>query len=308
MAKSVVPCPECKFPNMEGANRCLACGVDLLNIPLDALMDPEELETVAGLTPPPIETRKFVTGRQPTKPEAPQSGRQPQVEEEVMAWLSCEALPPIALGPHREVTLGRSRECQLILPHKTVSRVHGTVRVDDGRILYEDTSSYGSLLNGVRLSGPVEVSVGDRISVGPYDVKVCPAADPQGEVGEEKTQPLDLTPFRARSTTAELMGSLAHGMLIEVLQGLEFNCKTGTLQVRSEDGEGSLTVREGSPCSARLGSLEGEDAIFAMLNLTRGTFAFSATDAEPDGSPFSRPLTTILFEATRRRDESRQDR
>ncbi|MEZ6186007.1 MAG: DUF4388 domain-containing protein [Planctomycetota bacterium] len=305
MAKSVLPCPECKFPNLESASRCLACGVELgLVTHAVSALSPEDLETVAGLTPPPLnDTNKFSTSDPPGSPE---SGRQPMVTDEVVAWLSCEALPPIALGPLTKVTLGRSRDCDLILPHKTVSRVHGTVRVRGSTLLYEDSSSYGSLVNGRTAIGVVELEVGDTLTLGPYDVRIKPADLSRGvEHHEEKTQPLDLTPFRAQQGTVELMGSLAHGMLVEVLQGLEFNGKTGTLRVRSEHGEGALTVRRGSPHSAKLGSLEGEEAIFAMLGLKSGTFAFSGGPPDPVERPLTRPLTTILFEASRRIDEDR---
>jgi len=286
---------------METAKRCLACGLDLFG---DLELTPEELETVAGLTPPPLnDTNKFSTKDVPGAPKA--SGRQPNIAEDVIAWLACEALPPIALGLLRKVTLGRSRDCDLILPHKTVSRVHGEVRVEGESILYEDNSSYGSLINGETVIGIMELQVGDTLSVGPYDVLVKPAGQSRlSEPSEEKTQPLDLTPFRTRSTSAELMGSLTHGMLVEVLQGLEFNRKSGTLRVRSESGEGSLTMRSGCPDSATLGSLIGEEAIFAMLSLTTGTFAFSAHAPDPVETPLPRPLTAILFEASRRIDES----
>ena len=299
-----MPCPECKFPNLNGADRCLACGVVLSE--LDFV--PEDLETVAGLTPPPLnDTNKYSASDLRGAPKAsPTSGRQPAITEDVIAWLSCEALPPIALGPLQKVTLGRSRDCDLILPHKTVSRVHGEVRVEGETIVYEDSSSYGSLINGKTVIGVTPLEVGDVLSVGPYDVLVKDAGPIRhGEPGEEKTQPLDLTPFRTRQTSVELMGSLAGGMLIEVLQGLEFNRKSGTLRVRSERGEGTLTVRAGSPHTASLGKLKGEEAIFAMLTLDVGTFAFSAHNPDPVEAPLQRPLTTLLFEASRRIDEDR---
>ena len=121
----------------------------------------------------------------------PATGRPRMITEDVIAWLSCESLPPLALGPLRKVTLGRSRDCDLILPHKTVSRVHGEIRVDGAKILYEDSSSYGSLINGRTAIGVMELEVGDTLSIGPYDVHVRPAGPKSpSEPSEESIEPM----------------------------------------------------------------------------------------------------------------------
>ena len=47
-----------------------------------------------------------------------------------------------------------------------ISRSHCSVFRSQGRVLVEDHSSHGSFLNGQRIDGRAELSVGDRLRVG----------------------------------------------------------------------------------------------------------------------------------------------
>ena len=51
------------------------------------------------------------------------------VSTQILAWLCCDLMPPYPLGPDPEVTIGRSHECDLVLPHNGVSRLHGVLRM-----------------------------------------------------------------------------------------------------------------------------------------------------------------------------------
>ena len=63
--------------------------------------------------------------------------------------------------------------------------------------------------------------------------------------------------------------------IAEVLQTLEFNKKSGTLDVFGREGEGWIAFTRGSPISASALDKTGEEAIFALLALKTGRFAFT---------------------------------
>ena len=65
------------------------------------------------------------------------------------------------------VRLGRASSVDLPLEDPTVSKVHATLRLAGGKWLVEDAGSRnGTMVNGAKIGGPVELRAGDRIVVG----------------------------------------------------------------------------------------------------------------------------------------------
>jgi pSer/pThr/pTyr-binding forkhead associated (FHA) protein len=66
------------------------------------------------------------------------------------------------------VTLGRGKECQLRLEDSTASAEHCRVSVhaDRGFVIEDCGSTNGTFLNGRRIEGQVELTYGDRITLG----------------------------------------------------------------------------------------------------------------------------------------------
>ena len=63
--------------------------------------------------------------------------------------------------------IGRNRDCDLVLAHLTVSRVHARLdRTHDGWLLTDLGSTNGTRVNGWRLRGGVPVRPGDLVSFG----------------------------------------------------------------------------------------------------------------------------------------------
>src|SRR5690606_6388305 len=142
------------------------------------------------------------------------------------------------------VALGRSRECDLILPHASVSRTHVVVRALGGKVVFEDRSSYGTWVNGKRtVSG--ELAPGDALTVGPYEVVFKGQREIRREQGEEETRP-----FQVPASSEAMNGRLERVALDEVLQQIEFYKKTGTLRVFTDDFDGILVVYDGAPMYA----------------------------------------------------------
>jgi len=82
-----------------------------------------------------------------------------------------------------EITIGRSADCQWVIPSGAVSRRHAVLRRSGNELLVEDLgSSNGTMLNGKRLTGPRPLQDQDRLQLGAVEIRVVipppePAAD-----------------------------------------------------------------------------------------------------------------------------------
>lgn len=218
-----------------------------------------------------------------------------------VAWLVCEPLPPVAIGPASYVTLGRSDECDLVLAHSSVSRCHAIVRAVSGELHFDDRSTFGSYVNGARQVS-VTVRAGDVLTIGPYEVRIAGAdlgRSSQRDMGE--TRPL-MTALRDLNSADAMTGRLEKQPLAEVLQTLEFNRKTGTLDLVCGDRTGLLVVYEGAPIHADFGGVSGEEAVHEMVSQAAGYYAFR-TKIEPGEQTIGKSMTALLLEASRRIDE-----
>lgn len=220
-----------------------------------------------------------------------------------VAWLSCDPLPPIPVGLSPVVSIGRSVTCDLVLPHSSVSRTHAVIKVEGKKLHFEDRSSYGSFVNGSRTSS-AEIKPGDTITIGPYEITVKARSDskPKGQLEDgSETRPLGAA-LRDLDTADAMSGRLEKQPLTEVLQSLEFNEKTGTLEVHSGGLGGKLVVFQGAPMTASFGPLEGEAAIHAMVQLTEGYYSFRK-NVEAGERNIQKRITGILLDASRNADE-----
>lgn len=72
-------------------------------------------------------------------------------------------------------TLGRSPDCQFVVPDKTVSRKHAQIDVAESgdRALVTDLQSHnGTVVNGTRISSPVPVKSGDNVMFGQVEFRL----------------------------------------------------------------------------------------------------------------------------------------
>lgn len=79
-----------------------------------------------------------------------------------------------------EVTIGRAGDNIIRLTEQNVSRHHARVTVADERVYLQDSSRFGSKLNGRRFTGKIEISPGDIANIGDY--KFSLANDREEEV------------------------------------------------------------------------------------------------------------------------------
>jgi hypothetical protein len=77
----------------------------------------------------------------------------------------------LVVGPGG-VTLGRSRQCDVVLEDANVSREHAEIRPRGGSWILQDLgSTNGSCLNGRRIEGPEVIRPGDEIELGTSLIK-----------------------------------------------------------------------------------------------------------------------------------------
>jgi pSer/pThr/pTyr-binding forkhead associated (FHA) protein len=267
---------------------------------------------------PPPRRRPGPNKRQQRPPPGDKPAGKPRVVEKKSGgglantnfWLVCDPLPPIPVGRKPTLTAGRSDECDLVLPHKEVSRVHGLIKVRGKTlVVYEDEgSSNGSYLNGRRISSS-SLKVGDTLTLGPYEVSIRSneeMAAPSAGESTASTKAFQLTAGR-NDPNAVMSGNLREIPLGELFQALEFNKRTGTLTVLTPKLKGTLVVSKGQPISCEFGKLNGRDAVLAMMSFSKGNFSLASSVPEGLERTMSCTLTSLLFEASRQKDEEGHD-
>lgn len=241
-------------------------------------------------------------------PPLPRSTRKGLEQSGDQWWISCDPLAPIPLGSKpATITIGRSTNADVVLPHSQVSRIHGKIKVQGpGSYTYEDNkSSNGSIVNGEKATS-VDLAVGDVITLGPYEIVIHSAETLQSQTAgySTDTDHGGHTQVMAPKPQAAMSGLLSEVPIAEILQGLEFNRKTGTLAVKCRGAKGALTVCEGHPIQANFAGLENDEALVEIATQREGSFEFTG-QVEPGEPKFRKTITALLLEAARRLDEQK---
>jgi len=207
--------------------------------------------------------------------------------------------PPIELRPQQTFTVGRSNDCSLTVPSQRVSRVHAEITWQGGfPVLTDKGSQNGTLVNGKRIKGDRKLCDGDELEFGPY---LCTYQVSGGSSVSSDAAP-DPNTMTQPMVGDAMAGRLDQINLTELLQTLDFNQKTGTLEIFGGDEEGSIVVKNGAPTFAQASSKSGEEAIYDLVACKNGQFSFSPEITE-EGRNVNKPMGSILMEACRRIDE-----
>jgi hypothetical protein len=155
------------------------------------------------------------------------------------------------------------------------------------------------------------------IEVGAEDL----AGDPEGPVhgltspGTRTPPPGRLALAGAAGSPTSFVGRIQVDEMVELLQMVEHNRKSGTLQIfGSADAQGrrltgTVLFRGGKIVDARAADRRGQDALFELVSLRSGDFSVVYGEPPPvegEGAPLH--ISAALFEALRRRDESKRRR
>ena len=97
-------------------------------------------------------------------------------------------------------------------------------------------------------------------------------------------------------------GSLNELPLSDIVQLVAVSGKTGMFSMTRASEKGYVYLQNGQITHAKLGDVEGEDAIYALALWSQGSFQFSP-GVESEARTISRSNTNLLLEAARRSDE-----
>jgi CheY-like chemotaxis protein len=100
----------------------------------------------------------------------------------------------------------------------------------------------------------------------------------------------------------EIEGNLAQIPLVDLLQILAVNRKTGRLAVEREGEKAEVLLREGRVVDASMGAATGEKALWRLLGRRDGQFAF-VPGAVPPEDRIERKVDELVLEGLRQADE-----
>lgn len=106
-----------------------------------------------------------------------------------------------------------------------------------------------------------------------------------------------------KAENREIEGSLKQMGIADLLQILGQNKRSGSLALEHGDERGEIFLADGKPVNARSGTVEGDKALFRLLTLKEGTFAFVPA---PHAGPIRirRGMEEALLEGMRQADEA----
>jgi DNA-binding response OmpR family regulator len=102
----------------------------------------------------------------------------------------------------------------------------------------------------------------------------------------------------------EIEGNLAQIPLVDLLQILSVNRKTGRLTVEREGERAVIALRDGRVVDASLGAVNGEKALFRLLTRREGQFAFVPGQNGEAAERIDRRLEELMLEGLRQADEA----
>ena len=213
--------------------------------------------------------------------------------------------PPLRLDPGREVVIGRSRGCELMLQAGQASRRHAAVRFEDGRFRVRDLgSTHGTFVNGESLASEHVLQPGDRIEIGETVVTFCQVDEAMEDAMHDPGEGETILMVRPRLGTREaLRGDFEQIPSFAVLQILEMGSQSGLLSVESADGASSMWLEEGRLIHAETSKSEGFDAATEILQNTSGRFLFEP-GSEVANRTIDASVTEVILEASRLMDEA----
>lgn len=103
--------------------------------------------------------------------------------------------------------IGREKRCDLVVPERSVSRLHAEIAIVGSQYLLRDLGRGGTKVNGKQLSEPHKLRVGDTIEIGSSEfVFARRPAD-----ASDLIQPNDITPIISNVEDAPTMVALRRG-------------------------------------------------------------------------------------------------
>ncbi len=213
------------------------------------------------------------------------------------------------LDPSRGLVVGRSSDTDLRLPEDAASRKHARFYHRRGYPWVVDVGSRSGVWVEGRRVERQRLVPGDRIAIGAHLMRLSVREEvTETTGGRAVTAPGPLGGSEDTGSGRSMRGSLEDIPLVDVLQWLATSRKTGTLNVRSEDGSraGRLSLRNGQVFHAAIegrSTLDPEKALLRMMRWKKGIFELDGAVDESVEDPIQTSLEHMLMEAARQEDE-----
>ena len=104
----------------------------------------------------------------------------------------------------REIFVGRSRKCDVVLRDDTVSGVHcRLVAIEGGVIVMDEGSTNGTWLNGAPVVQPTVMTANDELRIGPYSLMVQSLVGGDNTISPRVPVAVHAVPLAERPRTTE---------------------------------------------------------------------------------------------------------
>ncbi len=98
--------------------------------------------------------------------------------------------------------IGREKRCDLIIPDRSVSRLHAEITFSRGQYLLRDLGRTSTRVNGRKISEPYKLQVGDTVQIGKYEFTFAR----RPVTAEEIVRAYEITPVRSAVPDAVTVG------------------------------------------------------------------------------------------------------
>jgi CRP/FNR family transcriptional regulator, cyclic AMP receptor protein len=113
--------------------------------------------------------------------------------------------------------------------------------------------------------------------------------------------------LRSGIITSGMSGELAEISAVDLFQLINSSQKTGTIDLSLDQGRAMVFFRDGEIVYARFLKLRNKDAVFALLEMKEGHFAYSkGIPAELDSQPPIGGFMGLMMEGLQRIDENKE--
>lgn len=219
--------------------------------------------------------------------------------------------PPRVLDPGQVLTIGRSPDAGLVIQSNRVSRFHAEIRFEAGvPVLVDRGSSNGSFVNGERVTSR-PLRSGDEIEIGPFFCTYVIEGGSQSSARLSQSSEDGGVTRVVQAGSGVMAGQITDVAVAEVLQSIELNEKTGTLEVQGAEGSGWIACQDGRPLAAELTRGKREklvdlEAALAIVAFTAGRFSFQQQLPVWENR-MRTSVTGLLLEAGRRKDQAAEE-
>ncbi len=201
----------------------------------------------------------------------------------------------------RRLRVGRASECEIVLAHDSVSKLHAELtRTEDGYELIDLMSVNGTTVNGQPIKEARALRDGDLIVIGMFqlafrrsgDIEVLEVA--AAGVSKGGTERFDFMTMALRRAST---GSGFEGEeLRQFCSLLLITSRAGRLRVKGEGLAGEIEFQDGGIVGARAGNRRGVEATRALLTTKNGWYRFEGVTAGGARREHIADLQTILYE------------